>query len=116
MVMTEYDICTFIREARDPAERVKICAQMNLCSPEEIREICVKNGVLISKRVTEGKTGRNYRWTDARIEQLRTALDSGKSKKEIAHLFGVTNAAISRAIKVHIKKPPVLRDTPKAMS
>ena len=106
MVMTEYDICTFIREARDPAERVKICAQMNLCSPEEIRAICMKHGVSISKRVTEGKTGRNYRWTEARVEQLRTQLALGKRQTEIARSFGLTSSAISYAIKVHIKKAP----------
>lgn len=116
MIMSEYDICTFIREARDPAERVKICAQMNLCKPEEIRAICVKHGVLISKRVNEGKSGRKSTWTDARIEQLRTALALGKSQKEIALSFGLTSAAISHAIKVHIKKPSALRDTPKATS
>lgn len=116
MVMTEYDICTFIREAMDPAERVKICAQMNLCKPEEIREICVKHGVSISKRVTEGKAGRNYRWTEARVEQLRTQLALGKRQTEIARSFGLTSSAISYAIKVHVKKPPVLRDAPKAMS
>lgn len=34
--MDEQEICCFIREARDPLTRITICAQMNLCKPQEL--------------------------------------------------------------------------------
>lgn len=105
MMMSEYDICTFIREAADPPERVKICAQMNLCKPDDIRAICTKHGVAVSKRADKGTPGRKRSWTGARIELLRNQLAMGKTQQEIACYFGLTSSAtISRAIKLYIKK------------
>lgn len=99
MTMSEFRICQFIKEARDPLERVEICAQMNLCKPEEIRKICERNGLNLPKKIARG---RNCKWTYERIDAIRKDLEKGKKKKDVALKFGMSVYGLSYVIRKYI--------------
>ena len=99
MVMDEQEICCFIREAANPLERVEICAQMNLCKPEEIRKICEKNGLKLPKSTGRG---RHKKWSEDKIEAIKQELAKGKKKKDVARQFGMTVYELSYVIKRYI--------------
>ena len=108
MVMSEPEICKFIKEAKDPLVRVTICSQMNLCKPEEIRKICERNGICLPK--SSGR-GRHKKWSDDKIDAVRKELAAGKKKKDVARNFGLTVYGLSYVIKryipeMHVKKAP----------
>lgn len=99
MVMDEQEICCFIREARDPLTRITICAQMNLCKPQEIRKICEKNGLKFPKSTGRG---RHKKWSEDKIEAIKQELAKGKKKKDVARQFGMTVYGLSYVIKRYI--------------
>lgn len=104
--MTPGEIVAFVREAAVPGERVKIAAQMNLCKPSVIRDICEQYGLHIT--ATKSGPGRKG-WPPAKIEQLRRMAEAGKIITDIAAEFGVATATIKYHIKQHnisIKKAP----------
>ena len=108
MVMDEQEICCFIREAANPLERVEICAQMNLCTPEEIRKICEKNGLKLPKSTGRG---RHKKWSEDKIEAIKQELAKGKKKKDVARQFGMSVYGLSYVIRKyiperHVKKAP----------
>lgn len=43
--MSEGEILTSYRQAKDKKEQIRILADLNLCSPSDIREVLKKNGV-----------------------------------------------------------------------
>ena len=45
MQMTQQEIVTSFREAKDKKEQIKILSQLNVCSEEEIRSILIKGGI-----------------------------------------------------------------------
>ena len=45
MQMTQQEIVTSFREAKDKREQIKILSQLNVCSEEEIRSILIKGGI-----------------------------------------------------------------------
>ena len=45
MQMTQREIVTSFREAKDKREQIKILSQLNLCPEEEIRAILIKGGI-----------------------------------------------------------------------
>lgn len=85
------EIVAFVREAAIPAERVKIAAQMNLCEPSVIRDICEQYGLHIT--ATKSRPGRKG-WPAAKVEQLRRMVDAGKTVIEIAAEFEIDTASI----------------------
>lgn len=99
MVMDEQEICCFIREAANPLERVKICAQMNLCKPEEIRKICERNGLNLPNKIGNY---RSCKWTYEKVEAIKKELAKGKKKKDVARQFGMTVYGLSYVIKRYI--------------
>ena len=108
MVMSEPEICKFIKEAKDPLVRVTICSQMNLCRPEEIRKICERNGICLPK--SSGR-GRHKKWSDDKIDAVRKELAAGKKKKDVARKFGMSVYGLSYVIRKyiperHVKKAP----------
>ena len=106
--MDEQEICCFIREARDPLTRITICAQMNLCKPQEIRKICEKNGLKLPKSTGRG---RHKKWSEDKIEAIKQELAKGKKKKDVARQFGMSVYGLSYVIRKyiperHVKKAP----------
>ncbi len=99
MTMSEFQICQFIKEARDPLERVEICAQMNLCGPEEIRKICERNGLNLPKKIGSYKS---CKWTHEKVEAIRKELEKGKKKKDVALKFGISVYGLSYVIRKYI--------------
>ena len=97
--MDEQEICCFIRKARDPLTRITICAQMNLCKPQEIRKICEKNGLKLPKSTGRG---RHKKWSEDKIEAIKQELAKGKKKKDVARQFGMTVYGLSYVIKRYI--------------
>lgn len=89
--MTPGEIVAFVREAAVPGERVKIAAQMNLCKPSVIRDICEQYGLHIT--ATKSRPGRKG-WPTAKVEQLRRMVDAGKTVTEIAAEFEIDTASI----------------------
>ena len=104
MFMKPDEIARFIKDGMDPAERVVICAQMNLCKIAEIKEICRMYGVEIPKRTHT--VGRKSKWTDTMLDKLRKEWKSGKSVQELADMFHISKDSMYYTLKKYIKNAP----------
>lgn len=108
MEMTEYEIIKDYGEAKNKAEQIKILADLNMCSREEIINILDKNGIphpgaRTKRSNTKNKTQKRTRtaWDEQRIEQLRGFVNDGQTLLEISERFGVSPAAVSQQITKH---------------
>lgn len=54
--MTDFEICESYRNAKKPGEQIKILADLNCCSTEDIFEILNRNNEPLRKRVYNRKT------------------------------------------------------------
>ena len=72
--MTDGEIVREFLEAKDQAKQVKILADENLCTPQTIRNILKRNGVLGEPNVTGPEA---QKLTDGAVEALREANAAG---------------------------------------
>lgn len=72
--MTEYEICKSYREAKNPNEQVKILAQLNCCSIDDIYMILAANNEPLRKR--------KYNRTGKPAEKVTTKPKAAPKKTE----------------------------------
>lgn len=51
MTMTEFEIVQMYRQAKYKEQQIPILAQLNLCSTDEIRDILIRHGEPVKKKV-----------------------------------------------------------------
>ena len=79
--MTDEEIVREFLEAKDQAKQVKILADENLCTPQTIRNILKRNGVLGEPKC-DGAGGQQL--TDGAVEALREADAAGDTPQPAA--------------------------------
>ena len=73
MQMTESEIKTNILQAKDQIKQIPICAQVNACSVDKIKEILKKQGVDLSKeRSPQTEVGTGERIQLLKLFRLKT--------------------------------------------
>ncbi len=87
------EIASFVREGADPAERVRIAAQMNCCLIEDILRICKQFNIRVS--APKSRRGRKPALTPGQMMQLKEAISRGVKQSEIAKLLGVRGGIIT---------------------
>ena len=102
---TRDEIAAFVRDGANPAERVRIAAQMNCCKVSVILDICQSYGLQIS--APKENRGRKPILTPGKIHQMQEALRLGTKRCEIAKAMGVSDGTITYwAKKLNIEKAP----------
>lgn len=85
--MTPEEICKDYRQAKKPKQQIKILAELNLCTPEEITAILQDAGELKSEAVKGNKEE-----TKKRLIEL---FEQGYSNAEIAEQMGLTRHQVA---------------------
>ena len=105
LFMSEYEIIKEYGEAADKREQIKILADLNCCSKDEIIAVLHKNGIPLPKGINiadkqNKKRGRTeaIEWTDSMVKRLRDLYESRTSRENIAEVFGVSPSSVGRAL------------------
>lgn len=92
---TEQDICYMYRHAVNQLDQIKILAELNGCSEEEIRDVLEKHGIQpVGVRKTKFRTIPNKPWSVEELVQLLHLDATGMSDKRLAAHFDRTEKAI----------------------
>lgn len=105
LIYSDYEIIKEYGEAADKREQIKILADLNCCSKDEIIAVLHKNGIPLPKGINiadkqDKKRGRTeaIEWTDSMIKRLRDLYESKVSRENIAEVFGVSPSSVCRAL------------------
>lgn len=90
LMMTDGEIRTSYRQAKNQKAQIKILAELNACS---VAEICDILGVEPPKR-TGGRKYLPHKWTDEDLRILYNMLRSGYSYTDIGRVIGVSKVAV----------------------
>ena len=88
MQMTESEIKTNILQAKDQMKQIPICAQVNACSVDKIKEILKKQGVDLRTLKGEKPTNRGRNW---RKKPAPEAVSAQNNDKTFLELFNRVN-------------------------
>lgn len=101
--MTDGEVVTSYRQAKNKREQLGILADLNLMTVEQVREILRAAGV---KEVGEAKKVRREPpnvWRDEELDSLRCMAAEGKTAEECAEALGRTKTAVlDRALMLKI--------------
>lgn len=101
MQMTDDEIRSSMRKAKNPAEQVKVLAELNACGEAEVRAQLEQLGIAIP-----AKKPKAWKFDTARAAQL---LAEGKTDLEAAEMLGITKQTFSswrRAMKLPVNSEP----------
>ena len=92
---TEQDICYMYRHAVNQLDQIKILAELNSCSEEEIRDVLENHGIQpVGIRKTKFRTIPNKPWSVEELVQLLQMDATGMSDQRLAAYFNRTEYAI----------------------
>lgn len=94
MQMTDWEVATSYRLAKDRRHQIGVLAELNACGREDI--------VAALERTEErvGRAGRaRARLTEAELAMIRELHTDGKSNTEIAEALGITAQTVSTRLK-----------------
>ena len=110
MEMTAWEICRAYKDAQNKSEQVKILADLNLCSKNDIINLLAERGIehkagkkrgykstafpkivggLIERKKNERKQSSRYIWTEERTGILLRLYSKGSNPAEIAEILGI---------------------------
>lgn len=97
MQMSNAEICTSFKQAKNQNDQITILAELNACGTAEILEIlqaggCISGLSKVKREVKEeAKAAKrsNVKWTPEMDRQLVAYCEAGKSIKEIGELMGL---------------------------
>lgn len=93
--MTESDICSLYRNAKNQQAQVNILAQLNAVKAETIRNILRKNGITPAEpKAVKHRKKAQKQWTVEELLRFMHLLNEGKSNQELAELFDRSIGAI----------------------
>ena len=94
---TERDICYMYRHAVNQLDQIKILAELNGCSEEEIRDVLEKHGIQpVGVRKTKFRTVPNKPWSVEELVQLLYLDANGISDKG----WRLTSTELKRLLKL----------------
>lgn len=106
MYMSEQEIIRNYKESKNKRMQVEILSGLNNCEKSEIKEILIRNKVLLP--TPERKKGNKVEW-DKEISTIKKMREEGKRLKEIAKVYGVTDVTISKIIRKYKRIEEVRR-------
>lgn len=97
MQMSNAEICTSFKQAKNQNDQITILAELNACGTEKILEIlqaggCISGLPKVKKKLQEeAKAAKrsNVQWTPEMDKQLVAYCEAGESVKGIAELMGL---------------------------
>ncbi len=96
MWMTEGGIITSVRQAKSPKKQIRVLAELNAVSPDEIKKIVGENE---KKNPAKKKKPHPMRpWTKAEEAELRAMIEAKLRLKEIAARIGRSEGSINGKI------------------
>ena len=97
LMMTPGEIATSYRQAMKPKEQIKILAELNAATTDEIREVLAECGVEAPPlRCIRGSS--HHYWSEAEETLLRDLVAEGKTAKQVAEVLGrTTHSVIAKA-------------------
>jgi hypothetical protein len=105
MQYTDSEICALYRDAKDKAKQIKILAELNNCSPDEIREVLSRHGAEI-------QACARMKWTPLLIDRVLALRKEGLTHAKIAYQIGATEKAVrNQLVKIHKKEGEKMRKT-----
>ncbi len=92
---SDKDICDMYRHAADQKEQIRILAQLNLCTEDEIRAVLERNGIEpVRPRVVQHRPEPYKPWTIAEMVQLLYLTANGMSNQNLSEYFKRSENAI----------------------
>lgn len=100
--MTENEICTLYRQAKDKSAQITILADLALKKPDEIKEILRAHGYRVDD------------WSPKNAKRLVELVEQGATKKQMAAEFGVSVSTIYKWLeKIHAAQETFIDPAPK---
>ncbi len=104
MQMERYEIVQMYKEAKDKNAQIKILADLNLCTKQEILTLLQEEGLIsgVKKKLQklEGKTQAKPRitWGEEAKEKIRSLLREGLTVLEVAERMGLEYTQVRNAV------------------
>lgn len=101
MHMTDDEIRSSMRKAKNPAEQVKVLAELNACSEAEVRAKLEELGIAVP-----AKKPKAWKFDTGRARQL---LAEGRTDLEAAEMLGISKQTFGdwrRAMKIPVNPEP----------
>ncbi len=104
MSMSTFEIVQMYKEAADKNAQIKILADLNLCTKQEILTLLQEEGVIsgVKKKTqkSEGKTQAKPRitWDEEAKEKVRSLLREGLTVLEVAERMGLECMQVRNAV------------------
>ena len=99
------EIVQMYKEAADKNKQIKILADLNCCSKEEILNILAEAGAIsgvkpskMQKKQVDKRRSERGKWTEERLEQLQRFIEEGLTYEEIGERMGENARAIGNAV------------------
>lgn len=93
---SENDICYMYRYAVNKKEQIKILAQLNACTENEIRKVLERNGIKpVKPHVVQHRSEPYKPWTTEEMVQLLYLVANGMTDKKLSEYFKRSETAIS---------------------
>lgn len=94
MQMSNAEICSSFRQAKNQNDQISILAELNACSTAEILEIlqaggCITGLPVAKKAKTSNKATNRLIWTAELDKQLIDLVEAGNSNEKIAEIMGL---------------------------
>lgn len=93
MWMSDDEIVTSYREAKNKNAQIKILAELNACNPKEIKAVLAKAGVLDGIATAGRKPSK--RVTEEMHKKIRDLRRCGLTQREIAKRLEISQFAVS---------------------
>lgn len=93
--MSDKDIADMYTGAVNRQKQIKVLAELNACSQDEIKTVLARRGIEVPKPKAHKQKGvRKKYWTVNELLELLRLTESGLSNAEMAKHFGRTEIAV----------------------
>ena len=93
--MSDKDIADMYTGAVNRQKQIKVLAELNACSQEEIKTVLARRGIEVPKPKPHKQKGvRKKYWSVSKLLELLRLTESGLSNAEMAKHFGRTEIAV----------------------
>lgn len=97
--MSDKDIADMYNGAVDRHKQIKVLAELNACSQDEIKTVLARRGIEVpAPKVHKQKGVRKKPWTVEQLLELLRLKESGHSNKALAKHFGRSEIAVRNVV------------------
>ena len=97
--MSDKDIADMYNGAVDREKQIKVLAELNACSQDDIKAVLARRGIEVpAPKVHKQKGVRKKYWSVSELVELLKLKESGHSNKALAEHFGRSEIAVRNVL------------------